>query len=193
MRAAVLFGACSIAAIGLRLLTRPAARAPRPTAAEIRRTASGPPRILVSKSARRLALFLGDREAFSTRCAIGSSPAGHKEREGDRRTPEGDYYVCTRNEKSRFHLFLGLSYPNVRDAERALKAGRITRAEFDAISDRICAKSRPPWDTPLGGEVGIHGKGASRDWTAGCVALEDADIELLWEFCPLGTPVRIEP
>lgn len=149
--------------------------------------------IHVSKSARRLTLFVEGKEVFSARVALGKSARGPKEREGDRRTPEGDYYVCTRNDKSRFHRFLGLSYPNLGDAEAGFRAGRITRAQRDAIEAAVRARRRPPWDTPLGGEVGLHGSGAGRDWTLGCIALDDRDVDVLWEACALGTPVRINP
>jgi lipoprotein-anchoring transpeptidase ErfK/SrfK len=66
------------------------------------------------------------------------------------------------------------------------------RALNDAIREAQRRGQRPPWDTPLGGTVGIHGNGAGSDWTWGCVALEDGDIEELWEVCPLGTPVVIQ-
>lgn len=149
--------------------------------------------VLVSKSARRLTLFVDGREVFHARVALGRSPLGHKSREGDGRTPEGDYAVCTRNDRSRYRRFLGLSYPNLRDAEAGFRAGRLTRAQRDAIAEAVRGRRRPPWDTPLGGEVGLHGGGSGRDWTLGCVALDDPDIDVLWEACPLGTPVRIEP
>jgi murein L,D-transpeptidase YafK len=149
--------------------------------------------LFISKSTRRLSLLVEGKEVFTARAALGRSSLGPKEREGDRRTPEGDYYVCTRNDKSRYRRFLGLSYPNLRDAEAGFRAGRITRAQRDAIADAVRGRRRPPWDTPLGGEVGIHGSGAGRDWTLGCVAVEDPDIDVLWKACPLGTPVRIVP
>jgi murein L,D-transpeptidase YafK len=133
------------------------------------------------------------REAFTTRVALGGAPVGAKRREGDLRTPEGDYFVCTRNERSRYHLFLGLSYPNASDADAGLTAGIISRMQRDEIARRISAGEAPPWDTPLGGAVGIHGSGAGRDWTLGCIALENSDVDRLWQACPLGTPVRIEP
>ncbi len=164
----------------------------RCSAPETPLSADGSPRILVRKSERRLILYRGERVVLETRVALGGV-AGHKEREGDRRTPEGDYTVCTRNDKSRFHLFLGLSYPGIADAAAGLRDGRLTREQHDQIVRSIRAGKQPPWNTPLGGEVGIHGHGAGRDWTLGCIALEDADVDVLWRHCPLGTPVRIEP
>lgn len=155
--------------------------------------ADGKPEIVVSKSQRTLRLLLDGEEVFRTRIGLGGNPSGHKEREGDSRTPEGTYYVCTRNDRSRFHLFLGLSYPGTADAERGLRDGLIDRRQHDRIVSAQREGRQPLWNTKLGGEVGIHGHGAGRDWTAGCIALENEDIELLWGFCPIGTPVRIEP
>ncbi|OYT72650.1 MAG: hypothetical protein CFK52_04330 [Chloracidobacterium sp. CP2_5A] len=145
----------------------------------------------VYKRERRLELWAGQIRVKTYRVALGAEPDRDKLREGDRRTPEGEFYVCTRNDRSRFHLFLGLSYPNEADAERGLRAGLLAREQYDAILQAQRQRSRPPWDTPLGGEVGIHGGGAGADWTWGCVALSNDDIEELWLACPLGAPVTI--
>ncbi|MBN2369221.1 MAG: L,D-transpeptidase family protein [Vicinamibacteria bacterium] len=150
-------------------------------------------RILIRKASRRLTLYGDDREMLVCRIGLGGEPRGAKRRQGDGRTPEGDYRVCTRNAQSQFHLFLGLDYPNRRDAERGLANGMITRAIYRRIVDAHTNGRTPPWNTSLGGAVGIHGSGASWDWTLGCVALDDPDIETLWAFCPAGTSVRIEP
>lgn len=187
-----------VALPGLAVLSAPPAD-PRVGSAERkalefrRRHGAGIVSIVVHKRERRLVLRLDGRDAWSTRVGLGSAPEGHKRAEGDRRTPEGEYFVCTRNARSRFHLFLGLSYPNARDAAAAVQDGRIGPGERERIEGAVRAGRPPPWDTPLGGEIGLHGHGASRDWTHGCVALEDDDIELLWGLCPLGTPVRILP
>lgn len=146
----------------------------------------------VFKAARRLELWAGGKRLATYPVGLGLAPEGDKAREGDFRTPEGRLYVCTRNEVSKYHLFLGLSYPGPPDAARGLKAGLITRAQHDAILAAHRRRARPPWDTKLGGIVGIHGHGAGSDWTWGCVALEDPAIEELWVACPLGTPVLIE-
>ena len=195
MRVAAVLSGLVAAALGLWMaMSRdPAAKAAGEARPKIGLPPPGKTAILVTKSARRLALFVDGREVYVARVALGQDPGGHKQREGDRRTPEGDYYICTRNDQSRFHLFLGLSYPGLEDAEAGFRDGRITREERDEIAAAIRGRRQPPWKTPLGGEVGIHGKGAGRDWTLGCVALDDAGIEVLWKHCPLGTPVRIEP
>ncbi|MHC4605328.1 MAG: L,D-transpeptidase family protein [Planctomycetota bacterium] len=156
-------------------------------------TASGAPALRISKSRRRIALLVDGKEIWSARVGLGGNPEGHKRKEGDERTPEGDYYVCTRNSRSRFHLFLGISYPGIGDAGQALSEGRITQAGYRRIVQAVRAGACPPWDTALGGAVGIHGSGSNCDWTLGCIALDDPDIEFLWSMCPLGTPVRIDP
>ncbi len=149
--------------------------------------------IVVRKAARRLTLSGDGRELLTCRVGLGDSPVGRKERRGDHRTPEGDYRVATRNPNSQFHLFLGLSYPNEADAGRGLAQGLILPAEHRALVAAARTGRCPSWDTRLGGTVGIHGSGAASDWTWGCVALEDPDIETLWALCPIGTPVRIDP
>ena len=72
------------------------------------------------------------------------------------KTPEGDYRVCLKNPTSRFHLSLGLNYPNAADAQVGLKEKRITRAQRDAIVAASKGRGCPPWDTQLGGEIFIH-------------------------------------
>ena len=151
------------------------------------------PKIVVSKAARTLELYSGGRVARSYRVVLGGDPAGDKERQGDSRTPEGEFYVCVKNAKSRFHRSLGLSYPNREDAVRGLRDKLITRAEHDRIVSAIARGRTPPWDTALGGEIFIHGGGTSNDWTAGCVALDNAEMRELFDSVPLGTPVRIDP
>ena len=151
------------------------------------------PRITVSKSERRLYLCDGETIARSYRIGLGWAPEGHKVREGDGRTPEGKYYICTKNPQSRFHLALGISYPNAEDAARALAAGAITKDEHEAIVSAITASVAPPWDTPLGGEICLHGHGAARDWTAGCIAMDDASIEEVYRLVNVGTPIEIMP
>jgi len=150
------------------------------------------PRIVISKSARRLELYSDGRIIRTYTIALGLNPTDDKERQGDRRTPEGNSYICMKNDRSQFYLSLGLSYPNEEAAERGLHAGLITQAQHDAIVRAIQHKQRPPWNTPLGGEVMLHGGGTGTDWTWGCVALANADIKELFDAIPNGTPVHIE-
>jgi murein L,D-transpeptidase YafK len=150
------------------------------------------PRIVVSKSKRRLDLYSDDRVVREYRVALGKNASDDKERQGDYRTPEGEFYVCVKNAASKFYLSLGLSYPNREDAERGLRDQLITRAERDRIVRAIERGSRPPWDTALGGEIFIHGGGSGSDWTWGCVALDDADVKELFDAVPMGAKVVIE-
>src|SRR3954468_6597348 len=85
------------------------------------------PKILVEKGARRLTLYSAGERVRVFNVALGFEPAGDKVKQGDGRTPEGDFYVCMKSEKSKFYLSLGLSYPNTEDAERGLREGLITR------------------------------------------------------------------
>jgi len=150
------------------------------------------PRVLVEKSAHRLTVYDGQRPVKCYRVAVGGGK-GDKVREGDRCTPEGEFIVCVKNPQSSFTRALGLNYPNIEDARRGLRDGLITPAQHDAIVAAARAGRRPPWDTPLGGEIMIHGAGQGRDWTAGCIALDDGEIVELYEALPVGTPVRIVP
>ena len=151
-------------------------------------------RIVVSKSARVLTAFGSDGAVVATYPVIfGREGVGTKFREGDLRTPEGEYYVCFKNPKSQFHLSLGLSYPNVADAERGLAEGAITQAEYAEIIDAQRARRIPPWKTALGGEIFIHGEMNERSGTRGCVAMANQAIEVLFPQVALGTPVVIEP
>jgi hypothetical protein len=150
------------------------------------------PKIVVSKAARRLSLYSGGRIVRTYKIALGTNPVDDKVRQGDRATPEGDFYVCVKNARSNFYLSLGLSYPNREDAERGLRDKLITRRERDRIVRAIESKKRPPWDTALGGEIFIHGGGTDGDWTWGCVALANPDIRELFDAVPMGTSVQIK-
>ena len=149
--------------------------------------------ILIEKSKRLLTLIREDAIPLSFPIVLGKCPEGHKLREGDFRTPEGEYYICTRNENSKYHLALGLSYPNPSDADAALERGEITVSQHESILSAHTDGKRPPWDTPLGGFIMIHGGGIASDWTAGCIALENKNVETLFSLCPLRTRVLITP
>ena len=151
------------------------------------------PRILVKKAQRVLVLFDGDTPIRAYRMSLGFAPTSPKEKAGDGKTPEGDYYVCVKNPNSAYHLSLGLSYPNTRDADRGLEAGLITRSERDAIARAEKRKAHPPWNTALGGAIMIHGEGTLADWTLGCIAMENYHIDELFKVIPVGTPVHIDP
>ena len=136
--------------------------------------------VLILKKDHVLELLSGGRVIRTYKVALGSGGLAAKEREGDGRTPEGHYVIDSRNEHSAYHRALHISYPNDEDRRRAAKLG-----------------------VAPGGAIMIHGlpngKGwvgpAHRlyDWTLGCVAVTDDEIEEIWKLAPVGTPVEIRP
>jgi len=129
--------------------------------------------IVVSKSDRRMYLVHHGRVLKRFRVDLGRAPAGPKRIEGDGRTPEGTYVIDRRNPDSRFHLSLGISYPS--EDDRALAA----------------AMGRPP-----GGDIFIHGRngrGGRLDWTEGCIAVTDREMEEIYAMVRVGTPITIHP
>jgi hypothetical protein len=158
--------------------------------------------LLVEKGKRWLTVMAGTDAVARYRIDLGFQPIGDKGAEGDGRTPEGTYRVCTKLGRSRFHRFIGLSYPGPKDAERGRREGRVSAAEQAAIVGANQRRAAPPWRTALGGAVGIHG-GAQRrvigdrvlgvDWTHGCIAVTDAEIEGIFDFVQPGTEVEIRP
>ncbi|NWH08751.1 MAG: L,D-transpeptidase family protein [Alphaproteobacteria bacterium] len=136
--------------------------------------------IVVEKAMRRLTLYRGDVPLRSYRVALGFSPSGDKAREGDGKTPEGRYTIDFKNAQSAFHLSLRISYPNAKD-----------RAEASA-------QGLDP-----GGDIFIHGMPEGwnwvgplhtvSDWTLGCIAVTNTEIEEIWRLVPVGTPIEIKP
>jgi len=138
--------------------------------------------VLVEKSARRLKLVADGRVLRKYRIALGDNPLGHKEREGDERTPEGDYVLDWRNPNSRYYKAIHISYPNERDRHRARLLGQ----------------------NP-GGMIMIHGlpnyivsdavrrEYMTRDWTDGCIAVTNEELDEIWQLVRDGTPIRILP
>ncbi|HEY6007038.1 MAG TPA: L,D-transpeptidase family protein [Geobacteraceae bacterium] len=137
-------------------------------------------KVLIEKKARRLTLYSKGQAVKSYRVALGRNPAGPKEKEGDNRTPEGTYIIDSRNTKSRFHLALHISYPNAQDIERAKQQG-----------------------VSPGGDIMIHGilNGFGwigdlhrwSDWTRGCIAVTNKEIDEIGKLVANGTPVEIKP
>ena len=147
--------------------------------------------IKVYKEKRILEMYEDNQLIGDFKIALGGEPIGDKQIEGDKRTPEGKYCICTRNDKSKYTLFLGLTYPNIEDSLYGLQNGKIDKQSFEEITSAIGNGKRPNWSTPLGGAVGIHGGGTSSDWTWGCIALSDDDIKIIWEYTNINTPVEI--
>jgi murein L,D-transpeptidase YafK len=137
-------------------------------------------RILIEKSTRRLMLISQGEVLKSYKIALGGNPIGPKERQGDNKTPEGTYVIDARNRDSRFHLSLRISYPNERDKKRAKELG-----------------------VSPGGDIMIHGikngfswvgdAHSGVDWTKGCIAVTDQEIEEIDKLAPNGTIVEIRP
>jgi murein L,D-transpeptidase YafK len=151
------------------------------------------PHIVVYKKARKLELYSDKQLVRTYRVGLGFSPVADKQREGDGATPEGEFYVFVKNNKSAYYLSLGISYPNVEDADRGLRDGLINETEHAAILDAIRKKKAPPQYTKLGGLIYIHGNGSSKDWTWGCVALENNEMKELYDVVTVGTPVTMKP
>lgn len=131
-------------------------------------------RIVVNKSRRELLLLRGDSLLRTYRVALGPEPAGHKVQEGDGRTPEGRYTIDWRNPRSQYHLSLHISYPSEADTRRAQELG-----------------------VAPGGDIMIHGQkdGVPRetDWTQGCIAVANEEMDEIWALVPDGTLVEINP
>ena len=155
--------------------------------------------ILVDTKADVLKVMQGNEplEKFYN-IALGSSGAGIKHQEGDGITPLGVFRIGWINPRSRFKLFMGLDYPNLDYAERAYQEGRINHATYEQIRRALKAGHVPPQNTALGGQIGIHGIGAGDplvhmnfNWTEGCVALNNEQIQRLAAWVDIGTRVEI--
>ena len=137
-------------------------------------------RIVVEKSARKLSIYRAGKKLKTYRVALGRNPTGAKQQEGDQKTPEGFYKIDNRNPHSNFHLALHISYPSAEDTARAAARG-----------------------LPAGYDIMVHGlpNGRSwpgafhrrKDWTAGCIALSDQEIEELWRVTPDQSTIEILP
>ena len=137
-------------------------------------------RIIVVKSAEVMTLMSGEKPMKTYEVALGTHPIGAKERQGDHKTPEGEYVIALKISNSRFHKALRISYPNASDLEHARKLG-----------------------VNPGGDVEIHGLEAKygwvgsmhrqMDWTDGCIAVTNEEIDEIWPLVAVGTPVEIRP
>lgn len=137
-------------------------------------------RVIVMKKDRTLTLMNRDKVLKVYKVALGGDPVGPKRMEGDHRTPEGTYILDRRNSKSKYYRSIHISYPSVEDRERAHNLG-----------------------VSPGGDVMVHGLpngfgwlGAShraQDWTDGCIAVTDQEMDEIWNAVPDGTPIEIKP
>ena len=137
-------------------------------------------KIVVEKSKRRLSLYSGETLLKTYPISLGKYPLGHKAFEGDQRTPEGKYVIHDKNPHSGYYKNLGISYPNKQDITHAKEIGKAP-----------------------GGHIKIHGLKNGwgwigkihllKDWTAGCIALTNEEVEELYQAVPIGTPIEIKP
>jgi murein L,D-transpeptidase YafK len=136
-------------------------------------------RIVILKSKHLMTLMANGKTLRSYRVALGRSD-GAKERQGDHKTPEGRYVIDQKNSQSRFHLALHISYPNAADLTRAHNAGADPGGAI-----MIHGVEKPfVWLGPLQHEV---------DWTDGCIAVTNREMDEVWQLVPVGTPVEIKP
>lgn len=147
-------------------------------------TASAPTpkidKILILKKDRKLLLLSGDKEVRSYKIALGGNPVGPKTYKGDNRTPEGFYTIDGRNAASSYHRSLHVSYPNADDRARAKKLGKNPGGD-------IFIHGLPNGQGWIGKAHVLH------DWTLGCIAVTDDEIEEIWKLVPNGTVVEIRP
>ena len=163
-----------ISFLGLATAIAVAATAPPPLVEKAEQATE----VVVEKAARKMTLFRGENALAVYEVALGFSPEGDKLREGDGRTPEGVYHIDRRNDQSGYHLSLGLSYPTPKQREAAAREGR-----------------------DPGGDIFIHGQPNALpngltipgDWTAGCIAVTNAEIEEIWSLLPIGAKVIVKP
>ena len=137
-------------------------------------------KILIEKKERRMRLMANGKVIRTYKIALGGNPTGPKERQGDNKTPEGIYTINARNGDSRYHLSLHISYPNEKDKKRAKRLG-----------------------VSPGGDIMIHGikngyswvgnSHTAYDWTNGCIAVTDEEMEEIYRLVPIGTMVEIKP
>jgi murein L,D-transpeptidase YafK len=156
--------------------------------------------LLVDTKARRIEVKKGDHTIETLdKIAIGRAGAGMKMRRGDNITPFGSYKIGWIGEKTSFRRFFGLTYPSVEDAEKALAQHTIDETTYYQIVSAHMNHQLPPQDTPLGGQIGIHGLGSADiqihrifDWTHGCIALTNEQIDRLSRLVDTGTVVKIK-
>jgi murein L,D-transpeptidase YafK len=157
-------------------------------------------RLVAYKAERTLEAHCEGGQVLSFPAAFGREPRGAKRAAGDERTPEGDYRVAGPARASRYHRFLPIDYPSAADADAGLAAGTLSAAEHRRIVAAHERGEMPPQETALGGLLGLHGEGARwrgesqhLDWTYGCIALADADLDFVIARVRTGTPVTILP
>ncbi len=157
--------------------------------------------LIVVRSEHKLLVQQDGITLRTFKVALGSAGRKAKLQAGDHATPLGEYRISKMRDSDRFYQFLQIDYPNVNDAMRALKNHLITREEYNAILDAHIYGKTPPQNTALGGSIGIHGIGDETkdkleihqisDWTQGCIAMRNDEIEQLKRYVSVGTKIKI--
>jgi murein L,D-transpeptidase YafK len=155
--------------------------------------------LLVDGANRQLRVMRGAQivQSFED-ILVGRAGIGDKRRRGDDVTPSGEFRIAWVARKTQFHRFFGINYPNRETADQALSAGVIDAASHARLLSAIKRGELPSQHTPLGGQLGIHGLGGadprvhqSYNWTRGCVALTNGQVDALARWIGLGTRVVI--
>jgi murein L,D-transpeptidase YafK len=161
-------------------------------------------KIVLEKSKRILTVYVGKKPVKRYFAAIGPVQLEPKTRRNDCKTPEGLYYICSKNPRSRYELSLLISYPSTKDAENGLMNGLVDQTIVDLVREAIEHKRTPPQETVLGSAICIHGGGIGEvsedlkmaricDWTQGCIALRREDMIEIFDFAEPGITVEIQP
>jgi hypothetical protein len=153
-------------------------------------------RIIISKSERVLGVYINNELLKEYGISLGTDPVGDKIRQGDRRTPEGEFYVSAKLGlgQTKFHKALLINYPNIEDAERGLETGLINQSQYNSIVRANNNCERPLHNTTLGGLIEIHGMGGGpghSDWTHGCAAIRNSDMDEIYDFSREGCEARV--
>lgn len=136
--------------------------------------------ILIEKSRHTMSVYHQDKLIKKYKIALGASPKGPKAKQGDQKTPEGEYFITSKNRSARFLLSLGISYPNLKDRENAKKMAVSPGSDIliHGVDSHYSWLGR--WHTLL-------------DWTQGCIAVTNDEVEEIYHFTPVGTKVEINP
>ena len=156
--------------------------------------------VVVEKSVNKMTVFYQGKPLKSFLCVSGVNSQGDKQRQGDNRTPEGQFFITDKerlnNDPYLGHKWVGISYPDIPHAQKAMEDNLISASQYQQIVAANEEKVQPPQNTALGGWIGIHGgredltlKGIN--WTEGCLAMQDKDLEELYGIVQYGTPVVI--
>lgn len=155
--------------------------------------------VVIDKARKELSVFQDGQRVGRFTATFGIDPVSDKRRIHDLATPEGLYFVTYKNARTRFHRSLGLSYPNLADAQRGLASGVVSESGYRRVRTAVRRGRPTPCDTGLGCAIAIHGGGVrrqfgeflERDWTEGCVALDNRDMDVLFRLCRPGDPVIV--